>query len=119
MGSWLFNGPQAANARTALLPTPLQRGPLADCCAALCGWEPAQDVSVGLAEDGGVKGLSSCADFDASLLARCWHGAPRCLDEALCAGVEAWALCAVALTCVARDAATAVAGTRGRALPLI
>lgn len=128
--SWLFNGPQAANARGMFIPQGTFReaiagGGFASCCAALCGKRPpplappADDVVSGLEEDGDVEGLASCADFEASMLARSWRLAPQLLEEALAAGVEAWALCSVSLARVAHDMAAAAAGARGRALPLL
>lgn len=123
--SWLFNGPQAANARGVFVPQgALQEamggGTFAECCAALCGKKsPQEDVVSGLEEDGCVEGLVSCADFEASMLARRWRSAPALLEEALAAGVEAWALCSISLARVAHDIAAAAAGARGRALPLL
>jgi len=121
--SWLFNGPQAATARSALLPQSAQDslpgGGFAKCCAALCGKENSAQISSGLEEDGEILGLVSFADFEASLLARRWRSAPRFLEEALAGSVEVWALCATALARFAHDAAGAVAGARGRALPLL
>lgn len=123
--SWLFNGPQAAGARGVFVPQgvfheAIGGGVFAECCAALCGKKPpSEDVVSGLEEDGDVEGLVSCADFEASMLARSWRLAPKLLEEALAAGVEAWALCFVSLARVAHDMAAAAAGARGRALPLL
>lgn len=116
--SWLFNGPKAASARTALLPRRQGGGSWALCCAALCG-KRVSHVALGLEDDGEVDGLMSCADFEASLIARCWRTAPQCLDQALASGVEAWALCAVVLARIAHDSAADAAGALGRALPLL
>lgn len=121
--SWLFNGPKAAAARLALLPSVPREAnsSLALCCAALCGRRgPEMTMGLmGLEESGLVEGLSSCADFEVSLLSRSWRAAPRCLDEALASGAEAWALCALVLARVAHDSAADVAGSYGRALPLL
>jgi len=122
---WLFNGPQAAPVRESLMPQQEPEkdsgGGLAACCAVLCGKrvEKAAELPMGLEDDSGIAGLSSCADFEASLLARSWKMAPRFLDEALASSAEAWAICSASLVRVAHDSAAAVGGERGRALPLI
>jgi len=77
------------------------------------------DVAIGLQHDDGVAGLTSLADFEAALLARRFGRVAPLLNEALGGGIEAWALCCASLTRVTHDAAAAVAGVRGRALPLL
>mmetsp|Transcript_38013 Transcript_38013/g.88856 ORF Transcript_38013/g.88856 Transcript_38013/m.88856 type:complete len:2604 (-) Transcript_38013:319-8130(-) len=123
---WLFNGPQAGAVREALLPGQDVRsdsgggGGFAACCAALCGKRTEQyNTPLTLEDDGGIAGLASCADFEASMLARSWKMAPRFLDEALASSAEAWAICSASLVRVAHDSAAAVGGDRGRALPLL
>jgi len=124
--AWLFNGPNAASARSALLPSqqlsPKDQGGLAALCASLCNKKKMpedDDVAIGLQHDDGVAGLTSLADFEAALLARRFGRVAPLLNEALGGGIEAWALCCASLTRVTHDAAAAVAGVRGRALPLL
>lgn len=116
--SWLFNGPQAANARSALLSSSSAAVPVngfAAWCSRLSGKSAAGHG------DAPTGGFGDCAaeSFDELLLARAWHAMPRLLDGALAAGCEAWALCAAALARAAHDAAGAAAGARGCALPLL
>jgi len=117
--AWLLHGPKAVSARLALLPTAGGGSTLAGCCGALCGRKRHTLLSIGLDDDGLVDGLTSCADFEASLIARSWRTAPQYLDQALAAGVEAWALCAAVLARIAHDFAADAAGSLGRALPLL
>lgn len=120
--SWLFNGPTAATGRTVLRPTAAGGGgALAQCCAALFGKASRNDAAARAAieDNRDVRGLPTCADFEAALLSRNFRELPRLLDEVLAAGAEAWALCAASLARVAHDAAAIATGVRGQALPLL
>jgi len=118
---WLLSAPEAADARAVLHPRGLLQGgnPIAECCAALCGKNVSLSVSSGLEDDSEVEGLLSCADFEAAMLGRSLRTVRQQLEEALAAGGEAWALCTATLARLAHDSAAAVAGARGRGLPLL
>lgn len=127
--SWLFNGPRGEGARIRLLqssgadPPGASDNPIAACCAALCGKALRRDDGDKVSGD---VPLSSCADFEAALFSRSWRLATDCLNEVLEAlfassskTIEPWAFCAQILARLAHDGAGAVAGSRGRALPLL
>lgn len=121
--SWLLNGPLAANLRAALVSQaqpPPERG-LASCCLRLCG-KKASAERLAKPSLGGTRSpghLGAHPGFDAFLLARDWSSAPRLLDDALARDFSTWFFCAVALARAVHDAAAAVAGPHGRALPLL
>jgi len=120
--SWLFNGADGSNARAGILQGKLDCSPnaFAACCAALCGKSAQHPASRdGVDFHDCVDGLGVCADFHAALLARNWRMMAEVLQECLDAGVEMWTMCHAALVRMIHDLAATVAGSRGRALPLL